>query len=192
MDVIAQEFVEKMRKMAVLDPNRQMSADFSNELSMCVLECIAAITFDRRLGCLAPIPNPEAQKLINSLEESFELTFQLDLNFSPTLWKIFPKLTLKKFIKVQNGITDVCKKYIDAAFDRKKNSKGPIKKLSVLEKLLEVDKMIAYNIAIDLFAAGTLTVSVFNNTLYILDCLFGIRPIVFFFNLTYLRLICFK
>lgn len=50
MDLVAQEFVENMKKMALKDPNRQMPKDFENELNKWALESISLIAIDKRLG----------------------------------------------------------------------------------------------------------------------------------------------
>lgn len=159
MDMIAEEFIEKMRNMAVADPKRQMPNDFINELNKWALESVAVIAIDKRLGCLSPNPNPEAQQIIDAVLEVSDLAFQLD--FGPPIWKIYPTRAFKRFIEVEDFISATFKRNIDEAYDKIKNSTEdkPVSEQSVLEKLLKINKHVAFVMAIDMLTAGIDTVS---------------------------------
>lgn len=62
VDEVAQEFVDKMRRMQ--DGNGEMPDDFGQELNQWALESIGLIALDQRLGVMADVRPPEGEQLI--------------------------------------------------------------------------------------------------------------------------------
>lgn len=160
MDLVAQEFIEIIRKLAITDPKRQMPDDFGNELNKWALESMGVIAIDKRLGCLSPTPNPESQQIINSVQEIFDLVYKLD--FGPPLWKVFPSPTFNKFVKETDIVSEILQRNIDEVYEKIKNStvEKPVSEQSALEKLVKVDKNVAFVMAMDMLTAGIDTVSI--------------------------------
>lgn len=104
MDLIAGEFVERMRDLSRQNPEKQMPEDFSSELNKWALESIGVIAIDKRLGCLDPRPTQEVQMIIKTVLEIFDLMYDLDFKFS--LWHFFPTPTYKRFLKANDKLNE--------------------------------------------------------------------------------------
>lgn len=97
MDVVANDFLKIVRKLAGQNAANEMPANFENELNKWALESICLIAMEKRLGCLDDTPNPEVQKIIESVITAFNLMFKLD--FQVSFWKWFSTPDWKLFVK---------------------------------------------------------------------------------------------
>lgn len=159
MDLIAHEFIENIRNLAQTDPKREMPDDFGSELNKWALESMGVIAIDRRLGCLSPTPNPEAKRIIKSVKMMFDSVYKLD--FGPPLWRYFSTPTYKTLVNETNFFSALFLKSIDEAYEQIKHSPEdkPEEEQSVLERLLKIDKNVAFIMAMDMLTAGIDTVS---------------------------------
>lgn len=142
-----------------------MPADFGEDIRRLILESIASVALNTRLGLLSENrESEEAKQLINALENIVDLSFQL--NLMPPIWKYLPMPKFKKLIGSLDTIADICYSHIQEALQRIEEdakagrfSTEPGQETSILEKLARFDRKTAVIIAMDLFFAGVDPVS---------------------------------
>ncbi|XP_034116036.1 probable cytochrome P450 12e1, mitochondrial [Drosophila albomicans] len=153
------EFLERIR--AIRDPvTQEMPADFVEEIRRLILESIGFVSLNTRLGFLGENrDSEEVIRFIKALENILELGFILDM--LPPIWKYLPEPNFKKLMRSLDTITDIANGHIQRALQRvEENAKAgrislePGMEMSILEKLLRVDRQTAVIIALDLFFAG--------------------------------------
>ncbi|XP_030559743.1 probable cytochrome P450 12e1, mitochondrial [Drosophila novamexicana] len=153
------EFLARIR--AIKNPETQeMPADFGEDIRRLILESIASVALNTRLGLLSENrESEEAKQLINALENIVDLSFQL--NLMPPIWKYLPMPKFKKLIGSLDTIADICYSHIQEALQRIEEdaragrfSTEPGQETSILEKLARFDRKTAVIIAMDLFFAG--------------------------------------
>lgn len=161
IDSVAKEFVNVIRQKRDTSTS-EMGKDFRHDLNNWALESIALIALDTRLNCFdEKLKSPDADTLINGMQTFFELSYKLDLE--PSIWKYFPYTpTFNKLMKAMDSVTDASIKYIELARKRMKQQtpKAP-EEMSVLEKLIKIDKKIAVVMAMDMLFAGIDTVGLY-------------------------------
>lgn len=98
IDVIAADFLNRIRYLAKQHPDNRMPEEFGNELNKWSLESIGYIAFEERLGCLENDldPNSTTQKLIYHVREMFNLMF--DLETKPPIWQYVRTPQFQKFV----------------------------------------------------------------------------------------------
>lgn len=113
---------------------------------------------DTRLGLLSDNYNERSANLIQASKEAFRLFFELE--FKPSLWRFFRTPNFKKLMNSFETITNISCEIIEEARERFNNrpegsrSEDP----GVLEKLLEIDPLLAKVMAIDMLFGGLDTV----------------------------------
>ncbi|KAJ8977308.1 hypothetical protein NQ317_009326 [Molorchus minor] len=154
MDTVANDLVKNIRCLAKERQNNEMPEDFQNELYKWSLESVGIVAFNRRLGCLKLDleKGSEAQRFITSVVKSLDMLYYLDV--LPHVWRIFSTKHWKEYVECSNVLTDIALKYIDEALAENVPEDVPEHELSVLHKLLRVDKQFALTMVIDMVAAG--------------------------------------
>lgn len=95
VDEVTQDFVKRLHSLR--DQNMENPADFYSELNMWTLESIGQITLDTRLVIFDNTSSKNMHSLMSDLKDFFYLTYQL--NFKPSLWKLFPTPSYRKLIR---------------------------------------------------------------------------------------------
>ncbi|XP_037921267.1 cytochrome P450 CYP12A2-like isoform X1 [Hermetia illucens] len=158
VDEVATDFVNRIHQ--IRDPKtKEAPENFSNDLNRWALEAVSVIAMDTRLGLLHDKHDKRSAKLIQGAKDAFKLSF--DLEFKPSLWKFFSTPQFKKLIEALDAVTDVSCEIIDEAQEQLKNKPrgSPSDEESVLEKLLQIDPLIAKVMAIDMLFGGMDTTS---------------------------------
>jgi len=70
------------------------------------------VTLDTRLGCLDGElqPGSDSQLMIDSVDQAFKTMFNLD--FQPSMWKIYSTKDWKTFVKAMDNITGYDRAYM--------------------------------------------------------------------------------
>ncbi|XP_037044398.1 probable cytochrome P450 12b2, mitochondrial [Bradysia coprophila] len=162
IDDVAIDFVTKIK--AIADDNHEMPSNFAVELEKWSLESIAVIALEHRLGIITNENDAESQKIIKSVKAMFHLGFKAEV--LPPIWIQTPMF--KELSNSFNIVTDILKKYVDSAIDRKHNAKDTDDgDERVLEKLLKINPDYVFALAMDMLIAGIDTTSaVVANLLY--------------------------
>lgn len=160
IDGVAIDFINRIRQIRNNETN-EMPSNFEEELNRWALESVGLVALDARLGLLTE-STVTAQRCIQSLKVFFRLMFELD--FQPSLWKIYPTRKYKELMKALDVMTETTGEYLELAkakLERKIDVNGNQGEAdSVLQKLLKVDPHIAHIMAMDLILAGVDTVSI--------------------------------
>lgn len=115
---------------------------------------------DTRLGLLSHTYNERSAKLIQASKDATRLVF--DLEFKPSLWRIYETPDFKRLMAAFNAITDLSDEIIEEAKVRieKKSKDSDENEQGVLEKLLKIDPLLAKVMAIDMLFGGIDTVCI--------------------------------
>ncbi|XP_030371716.1 probable cytochrome P450 12a4, mitochondrial [Scaptodrosophila lebanonensis] len=162
MSQVNREFVERIK--AIRDPNTlETPADFEDYINRWTLESVSVVALDKQLGLLkGSSVNEEASLLIQSLNEFFELS--ADLEIKPSIWRYYETAKLKRVMKSLDNIQVTTLGFVNEALERLESEakQGIVRadnEQSVLEKLLKIDKKVATIMAMDMLMAGVDTTS---------------------------------
>ncbi|CAH0551467.1 unnamed protein product [Brassicogethes aeneus] len=158
IDKITNEFVDLLKHFQ--KQSKQMPDNFNVYLNKYAMESIGAIALDQRLGCLDPnLPKDSPQnQYVESVLEIFELFYHLEI--LPSAWETISTPKWRSFVKHMNFMTDFNLKCIDEAMKKiEENPSKDINEMSVLEKLVKIDKKIALAMVMDMLFAGVDTTS---------------------------------
>ncbi|XP_055713441.1 probable cytochrome P450 12b2, mitochondrial [Phlebotomus papatasi] len=150
VDEVTQDFVKRLHSLR--DQNMETPADFYAELNMWALESIGQITLDTRLGIFDNTTSKNMHTLMSDLKVFFDLTYQL--NFKPSLWKLFPTPSYRKLIRSTDNMYSVIQEYINIGIQKMKENTDDAENEGVLKKLLEIDPKIATIMVMDSLFAG--------------------------------------
>uniref|UniRef100_A0A1B0DMP2 Uncharacterized protein n=1 Tax=Phlebotomus papatasi TaxID=29031 RepID=A0A1B0DMP2_PHLPP len=150
VDEVTQDFVKRLHSLR--DQNMETPADFYAELNMWALESIGQITLDTRLGIFDNTTSKNMHSLMSDLKVFFDLTYQL--NFKPSLWKLFPTPSYRKLIRSTDNMYSVIQEYINIGIQKMKENTDDAENEGVLKKLLEIDPKIATIMVMDSLFAG--------------------------------------
>ncbi|CAD7090146.1 unnamed protein product [Hermetia illucens] len=168
VDAVAVDFVKRIQRIRNAK-TKEVPDNFENELNKWALEAVAVIAMDARLGLLHDNYNKRSAKLIQGARDAFRLMFELE--FRPSLWRFISTPKFKKFIEALDAVTDVSCEIIEEAGERfnKKPESSENHDESVLEKLLQIDPLLAKVMAIDMLFGGIdTTSSAITSLLYLL------------------------
>lgn len=101
VDEVAREFLAQVT--AERDANNELSASFGNDLNKWALESIGVIALEQRLGVLAGT-DPDAQLLIQSVRDFFQLSY--DLEVLPSVWQYVRTPKFNKLMKTFDNMTE--------------------------------------------------------------------------------------
>lgn len=158
MEKVAWEFVDVIKKKRG-SKSLEVNGTFERDINNWSLESVALVALDTELGVLRESnENPDAHILIDGMRTFFELSYKLDVK--PSLWKWIGTPSFYKMMHTLDTVTDLSVKYIDAAFKRLEGQEGKkIQDLSVLERLVKTDRLVAIVMAMDMLLSGVDTVS---------------------------------
>lgn len=158
VDTVAADFVKRVCQIRDTR-TKEAPENFEFELNKWALEAVALIAMDTRLGLLSDNYNERSANLIQASKEAFRLFFELE--FKPSLWRFFRTPNFNKLMNSFETITNISCEIIEEARERFNNrpegsrSEDP----GVLEKLLEIDPLLAKVMAIDMLFGGLDTTS---------------------------------
>ncbi|XP_052864320.1 cytochrome P450 CYP12A2-like [Anopheles cruzii] len=165
MDEIAREFMPIVT--ALRDAKNELPENFDEWLNRWALESMGLLALDTRFGVLKADQSEQAKTVIALVKDIFELTFRLD--FEPSIWKYYKTATFKRLMRVFDDLTNLIMAKIDDAVVRIEKHPKSEGNLSVLEKLLKVNKNAAVVMSFDMIMAGIDTTS--SGTVGVLYCL---------------------
>uniref|UniRef100_A0A182Q137 Uncharacterized protein n=1 Tax=Anopheles farauti TaxID=69004 RepID=A0A182Q137_9DIPT len=165
MDETARELIAIISSLR--DEKHELPQDFIQWVYRWALEVTCVMALDTRLGALSKNVSTEGQTLLDSVEQVFELTYELDI--LPSIWRYYKTPTFKKLMRAYDTMVEIIMSKIEAALARIEQNPTSIDNQSVLYKLLKIDKHVAVVTALDMMFAGIDTTS--TSTLGTLYCL---------------------
>lgn len=143
-------FIKFSRIKKNRDDKSEAPEDFLEYLNEWALESIALITLNRRLGVM---DNPEASKVNALIKKVFELSFEYDV--LPGIWRTFKTPGFKNAMKTYEKLTGIMKEYADEAMrEIEKSKSSDDQDAGILEKLVKIDKHVAFVMVLDSLIAG--------------------------------------
>lgn len=166
VDEIARDFIEVVKNLR--NEKNETPADFHQWLNRWALETTGVVALDSRLGVLQKKPSDEAQLILQNMRLFFELCYELEIK--PSIWKYISTPKFKKLMNAFDKITDIVKKNVDEAVIRlEQEPSADESSQGVLERLLKVNREVAYMMAFDMLMAGVdTTTSAVSGVLYCL------------------------
>lgn len=157
IDIVAKELIQVIRSKRD-SLSFEVDKDFKFVLNNWALESIALIALDVRLQCFDETnKSPDTAIFIKGMQTFFELSYELDIK--PSMWKYFATPKFNQLMKSLDEVTAASIRYIDQAKQRmKQQAPKEYDEMSVLEKLIKIDKKIAVVMAMDMLFAGIDTV----------------------------------
>ncbi|XP_063918634.1 probable cytochrome P450 12a4, mitochondrial [Zophobas morio] len=155
VDRVTTELVDNMKYLAERDEAIKTSSDFKNEMDKWALESIGVVALDTHLGCLKRNLEleSEAQKMINSSKQIFELMYKLDV--LPSMWKLMNTPTWNKYVEVIDFLIQTSAKHVNRALDNFDKETDTTKEAgSVLHQIAKKDRNIALSTALDMMLVG--------------------------------------
>lgn len=136
--------------------------DYLNEWA---LESIGLITLDTRLGVMA---NPETSEVNKILKDVARLSFEYDIQ--PGIWRMYKTKGFQNVMNTYAKLTGIMKEYADESMRRLESAIPSVEhEAGVLEKLMKIDKHVAFVMVLDSLLAGVdTTTSGLVATLYML------------------------
>lgn len=136
--------------------------DYLNEWA---LESIGLITLDKRLGVMA---NPETSEVNKILKDVARLSFEYDIQ--PGIWRMYKTKGFQNVMDTYAKLTGIMKDYADESMRRLESAIPSVDhEAGVLEKLMKIDKHVAFVMVLDSLIAGVdTTTSGLVATLYML------------------------
>lgn len=129
-----------------------MPENFLDYLNEWALESIALITLDRRLGVME---DPEASKVSQLFKQVIQVSFEYDV--LPGVWRMFKSKHpgFQNVMKVYESVTGTMKEYAEEAMKKlEKMEPKSDHEAGVLEKLMKIDKHVAFVMVLDSLLAG--------------------------------------
>ncbi|KFB35467.1 cytochrome P450 CYP12F4 [Anopheles sinensis] len=156
VDEVAREFMSIINELR--DDKCELPADFNEWLNRWALETMGVLVLDTRLGVLNKQQTPEVSKLIRLTKDAVTLFYQLDI--LPNVWRKIKTPGFYKLVRTLDELYYLISDKIDAAVQRmEKNPSADSDSLSILEKLLKVDREAAFVMSLDSLFAGVDTTS---------------------------------
>ena len=123
------------------------------------------ITLDKRLGVMN---NPEKSEVNQLLKEVSRLSFEYDVQ--PGIWRTYKTKGFMNVMKVYETVTGTMKNYADDAMKKFDGAKpSPDHEAGIFEKLMRIDKHVAFVMVLDSLIAGVdTTTTALASTLYML------------------------
>lgn len=105
---------------------------------------------NKRLGVME---NPKSSVLNKLLKQSFDYSYKYDI--LPSIWKTFKTPGFMKAMKNLEELTRILKEYTDEAMKELEKYKGSDdQNAGVLEKLMKIDRHVAFVMVLDSLIAG--------------------------------------
>ncbi|XP_055595528.1 cytochrome P450 CYP12A2-like [Uranotaenia lowii] len=156
LDEVAREFIGIMGSLR--DEKSELPGNFNQWINRLAMEMMGVLALDTRLGVLSADKAGEAEKLVGLVRDLFQLSFELDVQ--PSIWKYVKTPTFHRLMAVFDEITQIISAKIDESIIRyEKNPSVHSDTMSVLEKLLKIDRQVAFVMVFDMMQAGIDTTS---------------------------------
>ncbi|XP_055907181.1 cytochrome P450 CYP12A2-like [Eupeodes corollae] len=162
MQEVNSEFLQRIRE--IRDPHtNEMPDNFIDEINRLTFESVAVVALDKQLGLIRKNRDrADAKKLFTSLTIFLQSVYELD--FQPSLWKYIWTPSFARYKKALDIIFETIIGFVEESLEQmekrnKNNSETLDRELSVLEKLIKIDKAIAIVMATDMLMAGVDTTS---------------------------------
>uniref|UniRef100_A0A182TFB9 Cytochrome P450 n=1 Tax=Anopheles melas TaxID=34690 RepID=A0A182TFB9_9DIPT len=156
VDTVAREFMAIVHGLR--DEKQELPADFNEWLNRWALETMGVLVLDARLGVLDKDQTPEVTHFIDLTKEAVTLFYQLDI--LPSIWR---KLKTPAFYRLMRALDElyhlIAARIDEAVIRMEKNPSADQDTLSILEKLLKVDRNAAFTMSMDSLFAGVDTTS---------------------------------
>ncbi|XP_053673839.1 cytochrome P450 CYP12A2-like [Anopheles nili] len=166
VDAIAQEFMHIVQELR--DERQELPDNFNEWLNRWALETMGVLVLDTRLGVLNRDQTPEVSKLVTLTKDAVTLFYQLDV--LPSLWRKVKTPGFYRLMRTLDDLYHLIAGKIDEAVQRmEKNPSADSDTLSILEKLLKVDRKAAFIMSLDSLFAGVDTTS--SGSVGVLYCL---------------------
>lgn len=156
VDAVTRDFLKKVHLLR--DEHNELPATFGMELHLWAMESVGSIALDRRLGVMAFERDADAELLIRTVKDMFVLMYEVEVK--PEIWKYYATKDFKKLMVVFENLTRLVMKYVDESMARLNEKDAVASELSVLQKLLRINRDYAVLMTIDMFFAGIDTVRV--------------------------------
>lgn len=114
---------------------------------------------DTRLGLISGKHDGRSERLIQASKDAARLLFNIEVK--PALWRIVRTPNFRKLMKAYDTITNLSSEIVEEArarLDEAGQEPRNESELSVFEKLLKIDPLIAKIMAMDILFAGVDTV----------------------------------
>uniref|UniRef100_A0A182S4Q2 Cytochrome P450 n=1 Tax=Anopheles funestus TaxID=62324 RepID=A0A182S4Q2_ANOFN len=165
VDEVCREFMTIMANLR--DDKQELPVDFNEWISRWALETTGVLALDSRLGVMHSKDSVGGQRLVDVVDEIFQLTYQLDV--LPSVWRYYKTPSFKRLMVLFDELTNIIMDKIDQAMERFEKNPTSENNQSVLKKLLKINKHIAVIMALDMIFAGIDTTS--SGSVGILYCL---------------------
>jgi len=139
----------------IRDANSETPENFLDYLNQWALESIGLITLDKRLGVMN---SPDSSEVNQLLKEVIKLSFEYDVQ--PGIWRWIKTPGFKHVMKTYEKLTGTMKVYAEEAMGKFDATKPSLDhEAGILEKLMKIDKHVAFVMVLDSLIAGVDTTS---------------------------------
>nr|AVL92818.1 CYP450 [Locusta migratoria] len=155
----AQDLVRRCRSLKARDANRELPADFLNELHKWSLESIGRVALDERLGCLDDDAPADTQALIDGVSTFFHYVGILELK--APFWRFCSTPAWRRYVAALDTITSITWRHVQRALRRLQEleASGEAEPPLLLRVLRAADERTACLLALDMFLVGIDTTS---------------------------------
>ncbi|CRL02886.1 CLUMA_CG015847, isoform A [Clunio marinus] len=153
IDEVAIEFVDRIKENR--DANGETPNDFLEYINQWALESIALITLDTRLMVHE---NPRSAEINRLMKEVFRLSYEYDV--MPSLWRTVKTPGFMHVMKTYDRLTGIMREYANEAMKKlEASTPSDDHEPGILEKLMKIDKNVAFVMVLDSLLAGVDTTS---------------------------------
>ena len=139
-----------LRIKQIRDEKNETPEDFHNYLNEWALESIGLIALDKRLGVME---NPQSSDINRLMKEIFKMSYEYDV--LPSIWRTFKTPGFKNVMKTYEKLTGLMKNYAEDAMKKFDETNPSLDhEAGVLEKLMKIDKHVAFVMVLDALIAG--------------------------------------
>lgn len=157
VDAVTRDFLRKVHMLR--DADDELPANFGTELNLWSLESIGAIALDRRLGVMAFERDADAELLIKTVKDFFELSYNIEMK--PAIWRFYKTREFKRLMQTYENMTRLTMRYVSesvADLEKAAANGAQLAETSVLQKLLSTNRDYAILMTFDMLFAGIDTV----------------------------------
>lgn len=142
--------IDFSRMKKTRDTQNETPEDFLEFLNQWALESIGLITLDKRLGVME---NPDSSEVNHLLKEVIKFSYEHDI--LPSIWRMYKTKKFMKGMELYEKVTGTLKVYADEAMSKFDAAKVTLDhEAGVLEKLMKIDKHVAFVMVLDSLIAG--------------------------------------
>ncbi|XP_030745570.1 cytochrome P450 CYP12A2-like isoform X2 [Sitophilus oryzae] len=159
IDNICDQFVE--RTLAIRNLQDEMPKTFKDEILKWCLECMCAVTLNRKFGFLDPTglsPTSDPGRILDSVNCATDAIRKCEFGFH--IWKFIDTPSWRSLVKNCDSIDSILSKYVEraqSALREKKDLKPHINDFSMIDRLLLNEDILiedAMTVLLDMFIIG--------------------------------------